>query len=177
MLLLLPTRDLLLSQRVSTKFRDTIKGSIRLQGALFFAPQPHISSYGPTNPTRVILNSAITDMIRANGLVHFKVGDTYVGVWDLSARLVRKWTSGVNRLALREVRVCLSISEIGYYVEAGEKICIPGSWEDMFACQPTCKVWVSLERYREIGEGSERGFDMQGTLGEMMKQAEKSAVV
>ena len=37
-LLYLPQRDLLLSQRVSRNFQDTIDGSIRLQRALFFAP-------------------------------------------------------------------------------------------------------------------------------------------
>ena len=37
-LLYLPQKDILLSQRVSRSFRNTISGSVRLQKALFFSP-------------------------------------------------------------------------------------------------------------------------------------------
>ncbi|KAM0722642.1 hypothetical protein Q7P37_002083 [Cladosporium fusiforme] len=40
----LPQRDLLLAQRVSRAFQDTITASPKLQRALFFAPDPHLPS-------------------------------------------------------------------------------------------------------------------------------------
>ena len=47
----------------------------------------------------------------------------------------------------------------------------------MLVCQPACKVWVSLERFKVIWRTEERGFETNGTLGEIMKQIEGAAVV
>jgi hypothetical protein len=43
-LLELPPRDIIVSQRISTRFLDTIKGSLKLQRALFTVPDSGSSS-------------------------------------------------------------------------------------------------------------------------------------
>jgi hypothetical protein len=121
----------------------------------------------------VLLNSAIADRIKQSAVVHFKIGQAYVGVSDLEARNVRKSVRGTNRRPKGELRICLAVTQIRNYVGVGAGVCEPGSWENMFISQPACKVWVSLELVREFGEWTERGLELQGTLGVVMEHVER----
>jgi hypothetical protein len=176
-LLELPPRDIIVSQRISTRFLDTIKGSLKLQRSLFTVPDSGSSSNIVANAEQVLLNSAIADRIKQSAVVHFKVGQTYVGVLDLGVRNVRKSIGGTNKRPKYELCVCLEASQIRNYVGVGARVCELGSWENMFISQPACKVWVSLGMAREFGQWAERGLDLQGTLGEVMEHVERVAVV
>lgn len=63
---MLPTRDLLLSMRVSKIFKDTIEGSSRLQQALFFKPiseRPVPVSSSSVNVANIVRNPLLAGLI------------------------------------------------------------------------------------------------------------------
>lgn len=58
-LLHLPLKDLLLSQRVNKHFKATIDGSLKLQRALFFSPAPQIPSGSVISDNTIRFNTLL----------------------------------------------------------------------------------------------------------------------
>ena len=118
-LLYLPPKDLILSQRTSQAFRDTVVGSTRLQRALFLAPDESSSSRRPEN-NRLLLRAfpgcypTVTLKI---------VHDELEGI--MRAREI--WDVNISFPADGTRSACLAV----LYPEA--------SWRKMFLSQPPCK--------------------------------------
>ena len=132
-LISLPRRDLLLSQRVNKTFSETIGHPINLQRALFLRP---VTSTNPRDPIR---NALLGDLVFEVSGKHFLVLPPTVGPLDGSPHSVK-----VEVYRLRTMR------ERKRY--AKRRIFTIGAWKDMYLSQPATPIYVKFAsrwRYEE----------------------------
>ena len=139
-LLRVPQRDLLLSQAVCQMFRDTIKGSIKLQQMLFFAPETALDS---TKPTEGRVNDLLYDIANANtrdSELQFRSNGRHLSISEISCYTS---TGDWNLLVPPELHI-----NVRNYFKTGKSKdgtnWRPQSWDKMYLCQPPCEFRVSV---------------------------------
>ena len=148
-LLHLPQREILLAQRVSRSFRESVEGSIRLQRALFFAPDYKLegresNAYSATSrpgekpENNRLLLRAFPANYPTVSLVIMHEAPT-ANELDLGRRGSehRSWDVCVS-LPADKLPIC---SEAVSYPEA--------SWRKMLLCQPPCSTLHLARRYQK----------------------------
>lgn len=174
-LLSLPQKDILVSQRVSTSFRHTTLGSIRLQRALFFAPDWNLEGrtfdpYKANNrPGQKPENNRL--LLRA-----------FPGCYPTVTLVIVNDSPTPNELAIGRRSsehwswdVCISFpadklpncSAAVNYPEA--------SWRRMYLSQPPCKSLHLVRRWqRSVQPAIVREGGM--TMGDLYDEATKAAL-
>lgn len=142
-LLYLNTKDLLLSQNVSRKFRDTVKGSVHLQRALFLTENYMAWSEDQIHSRPQILNPLFADLTGdPSPPLLFKLDGpgfqlSYLQLSDIGIR-----SSDLNGGAIPIMDT--SIISIRRCLTKNYRVIKPGSWEDMFLTQPPSRVLIKL---------------------------------
>lgn len=172
-LLNLPQRDLLLSQRVARSFRHTIQGSVRLQRALFFSPDWNLGgrafdAYSANNwPGQKPENNRL--LLRA-----------FPGSYPTVTLFIVNDSPTPNEMAIgrrgsehRSWDVCISFP--------AERVpsCSPAvhhpqaSWRKMFLSQPPCTSLHLVRRYqRSLNPAIVREAGI--TMGDFVEEATKT---
>jgi hypothetical protein len=164
----LPIRDLLFSQRVCRTFKDTIANSIRLQQALFLAAEPSITEAAQLRLHQLTINPLFDGPYQNGRLKHSFVLD------DGSLRLCQVrigafWSASPYQASLP---INIYLPEAAS-VLVGNKVHQLDSWRDMYLSQPPNPVWVNLirrNRVLQFGVGAVTLGELFTKVAEEMKR-------
>lgn len=139
-----PARDLIPCQRVSCGFRDTIKGSIKLQRALFKQLPPNVNDI-PVLPQEMILNPILQNIVSGKKSLYFRVGKI---CFRFDNFYLNPNFNANDTFYKHQLRAFLALVQS----DDGGAIAAPihevGSWKDMFLTQVSCTTVVDLHRYK-----------------------------
>lgn len=179
-LLHLPQRDLLLDQRVSRPFHNTISSSPKLQRALFFAPDPFL----PSSPITYLNPTTGTTSAHTRPQNNRLLLRAFPGVYPTVSPVLVNLPPSREDLNLGRPGpeswswdLCISFPATGSALPAETSAATAyegASWRRMFLSQPPCKQLHLVRRWRKnpmVAIEREGGITMGDFVGEVEKGA------